>query len=316
MIFFDRKIEITVYTDTKAVTIKDLHMEINVLLRKPVKTKKAKHPLPNQAQVIIFNLAEATRGLFSGAHRGVDIKAGYGADLVLIFRGVTVNVLHEKFSTDWTTTIFASDGHKEWSTANFNKAYSGGTPILRILADLGAALGMPPQIDYSRADTLLVGTSFTGKVKDVLTSLCNSYELTWSIQRGNLVITDNLNPPLVNRAKAVVLSPTSGLIGSPVVQEESRNESVEKKKKKKKQVKDEKLFFNVFARSLLNPELFPGVPVVFKVDQPLYTIGAPSEQKVKPINFNDVFICDKVNHIGSNYMNDFLTEIETSERQL
>ena len=314
MKFFDRKLDLVVYTDTQAYTIKNLHMDFNILLRKPKKTKKKEQqqPKPNQAQIVIFNLSEDTRGLFTEAHRGIDFKAGYGEDVSLIFRGNTVNVFHENLKPGWMTTIFASDGHKEWSTANFNKSYSRGTPITVILSDLGLAMGMPAKIDYSRADTLLVGASYSGKVKDVLNIVCGNYDLTWSIQNGSLEIIDTLVPNIFeDTQKTVLLSSDTGMIGSPIIQEESRNESGKDKKQKQ-----DKHFFTVLARSLLNPEFFPGVPVKFEARNPVTDFNRAAEIRSSEIRLSNIFICNKVNHIGSNYTNEYVTEIETEEREI
>lgn len=317
MKFFDRKIELVVYTETQSYKIRDLHIDFNITLRRPVKSKQENPPMPNQAMIKIFNLSETTRNLFEYAHRGIDFKAGYGENLALIFRGVTTNVFSQRLSADWETSIFAADGHKEWADARFNKSYAKGTSVLLILQDMAAAMGLPPSIDYTRPDTLLTGASFAGKVKDTLTTVCQNYNLTWSIQRGTLEIYDNELPQLFEtKRQAVVLSPTSGLIGSPTVRVESRNETKDKGKNKKADKENAKLFYRVSARSLLHTGIYPNVPVLFRSQYSAYEISEPTAFKAPKVELDNTFICDSVNHFGSNYGNEFYSDVETSESEV
>jgi len=313
MKFFNRKVELTVYTESEKHVITDLHFAFNVLLRRPVESKQKNPPMPNQAWVKVYGLTEKSRNLFEGAHKGIDLKAGYGDTLSLIFRGVTTNVFSLRMGTDWETSIFGADGHTEFSTARFNKAYSKGTTVSSILGDLGDAMGMPPVIDYDRPDTLLSSMSFQGRVKDCLDTVCQNWDLTWEIQQGSLMIHDNQLPQLFEtRFKKVVLGPTSGLIGSPVIRAESRNET---KKGKKSDEENAKLFLRASARSLLNPELFPNVPVEFKSEAPAYQITDPLKIKAPSAKLESVYICDSVNHHGSNFGKEFYTDIVSSESE-
>jgi hypothetical protein len=312
MIFFNRKVELTVYTENEKHVITDLHFAFNVSLRRPVQSKQKNPPMPNQALVKVYGLSDKSRNLFEDAHKGIDLKAGYGDVLSLIFRGVTTNVYSARFGTDWETVISAADGHAEFSTARFNKAYSKGTTISSIVKDLGDAMGMPPVIDYDRPDVLLSSMSFQGRVKDCLDTVCQNWDLTWEIQQGSLMVHDNQLPQLFEaRFKKVILGPTTGMIGSPVIQAESRNET---KKGKKSDEENAKLFLRASARSLLNPEIFPNVPIEFKSEAPAYQIADPLK-KVPSAKLESVYICDKVNHHGSNFGKEFYTDIVSSESE-
>jgi hypothetical protein len=313
MKFFNRKVELTVYTESEKQVITDLHFSFNVLLRRPVVSKQKNPPMPNQATIKVYGLTEKTRNLFEGAHKGIDLKAGYGDTLSLIFRGVTTNVFSSRFGTDWVTSIFGADGHKEFSTSRFNKSYSKGSPVSSILKDMGDAMGMPSIIDYSRPDTLLSSMSFQGRVKDCLDTVCQNWDLTWQIQQGSLMISDNQVLQLFEtRFKKVVLSPSSGLIGSPIIRVESRNET---KGNKKANEENAKLFLRAFARSLLNPELFPNVPVEFKSEAPVFQITDPLATKAPKAKLESVYICDSVNHHGSNFGTEYYSDIISSESE-
>ena len=116
-VLFDRKVELHVYLDVVKYVIRDLHMSFDVLATRDSK--------PNTAKITVYNLSETTRGLFNELTTGIELWAGYGDNLGMIFRGSwdskTSIYRHKQTGPDWVTEIETGDGLKEFQNTFFEK---------------------------------------------------------------------------------------------------------------------------------------------------------------------------------------------------
>ena len=210
---FGRKARLTV----DILEIEDLDFAFNI--------ERSLSKEPNTAEIKIFNLKEDNRNQLTFAKRGVQtiLQAGYGGTMGVIFVGNLKEVASVKEGVDWVTTVRSGDGQTAANQARFNKSYAAGTSAAKVVGELADALG----INTSKAGRALreavlrdgtqqfvKGTVVKGSTYDELDRLLRSMGLEWSIQDNELQVMTS-GAPLANTA--IKLSPSTGLIGSPVV---------------------------------------------------------------------------------------------------
>lgn len=196
---------------------------------------------PGTAEVSIFNLTPAHRSEILKSPRArhwllnapgqadtpgqpgtvVEIAAGYGNDAPTIFRGTLRRVTEAREGNDWITTITAGDGAYAIRSARVRRSFAADTQlgtVIRALADAmevgyGNLDEVLPSAQFERVGALFPeGTVLHGNAADELTGLCRSAGLEWSVQDGHLLV---LQRGAAIRRQSVLLSPDTGLVGSP-----------------------------------------------------------------------------------------------------
>jgi len=213
------------------------------------KVKATRGQKPNEAEVAISNLSQATIETYleangiQAADLVLQVYAGSPV-LGLLFRG---SVARRGIETAYdiperTTTIRAADGRRVWRDTRFSASWPPGSAVAAAFQELIKASNLP--IGYSSAlpgDTFAGTWSFAGRWERALTQLCVAYGLTWWIDQGALYLVNSTDDP--SRGNAVFVSPGTGLIGSP-------------------KRTDKGCDFEM----LLEPKLRPGWPVVIASD--------------------------------------------------
>jgi hypothetical protein len=182
-------------------------------------------PEPNTCEVRVYNLGRALRReLATKAKAGlyVTISAGYQNRLSQLFRGDLRDAFSVREDTGWVTTISSGDGEKARRNARIRRAFPRGTKVdvvLRALAEsLGVGLGnstralMEPRKLTHGSSEFVSGTVVHGNSAAQLTELLRSVGMEWSIQDGELQVLDKGR---ALETEAIVLSPETGLVGSP-----------------------------------------------------------------------------------------------------
>jgi hypothetical protein len=231
---FDRRCSVTLST----LQLEGFRVKFNI--------QKTLKPEPNKALIEVYNLSETHRGqlgqLAPGkkaktgkAGRGkasppllgtvpVRLEAGYAdPGPEMIFLGNLRTVDSERMGPDWVTSIASGDGERAFRTARINQSFGPRTPpdvaLRALVKSLGLGNGNMAQVLSSLrmngSGTLLTrGLVLSGPTARMMSDFCRSANLEWSIQDGNLQFVD-LNTALSQ--KAVVLSPSTGMIESPNV---------------------------------------------------------------------------------------------------
>jgi hypothetical protein len=187
--------------------------------------EKTLAPNPNTAQISIFNLSETDRKKLTLAkYPVVRLAAGYAkTSPTQIFYGQLIHVEHNVVGEDMITTLTTGDGAVAYRTARVEASFGPKTKIDSVLKTLIKALGLRPGNSQKAlaelamgkfANIYLQGTVVSGPVAHQITQLTRSAGLSWSIQDGAVQILD-LNPLM--KKFAIVLDPTSGLVGSPAI---------------------------------------------------------------------------------------------------
>ncbi len=223
-----------------AVEVNDLALSFKVR-----KTLKAE---PNTCEIQIWNLSPVTRALLTTpTSTMVRIEAGYGSQLSQIYLGEVRALAPGTIDgPDILTELTSGDGEKETKTARLavpiGAGTSSGAALRAVAATLGVGLGnIQAAIDSINARGVVLfprATVITGNTARVLSDLCRSANLEWSIQDGALQFLD-LGKPLLTHP--YVLAADSGLIGAPKLDADGK----------------------VTAECLMLPHLRPGMSVQF-----------------------------------------------------
>lgn len=187
---------------------------------------------PNTASVTIFNLNPTNRALLNqGAELLATpktawnwpllIEAGYVGNRTQIFSGDIRRVDVSKQSTDWIATIEADDGGRAYVGKRLNAYFGPGATVRQILQAAANALGVG--LGNSAAKfaagnfrkgfvNFKKGVAVHGLASKILDKYVTSAGFKWSIQDGQLQV---LGPDEALLDIAVILTPTTGLIGTP-----------------------------------------------------------------------------------------------------
>lgn len=198
---------------------------------------------PNTAEIKVYNLAASSRRSLEAAEdQRIRLEAGYAEDLHVIFEGDLRKASSTREGPDIITTIEGGDGERGFRRARTNRSFGEGTSVRSVIEDVARGMGfgvgnLAAQTTgrgfEGLGNTYVEGTVVSGSSREILTGLCRSIGLEWSVQDGNLQL---LPFRQAVRDTAVRLTPSTGLIGSPSIDSE-----------------------NVLrARALLIPGIFPG----------------------------------------------------------
>ena len=152
--------------------------------------------------ILAAGLGGATSTIFSG-----DLRAGWSAidDIGIV------------------TEISSGDGEQANATARMNTAFAPLTSTLNVMSEICSVLGlgqgnltsMAGQLtNTGKATYSAKGIVLKGNAVQILTDICASVGLEWSIQNGTIQFLP-LGQPL--QGQALLLSANSGLVGSPSV---------------------------------------------------------------------------------------------------
>lgn len=168
---------------------------------------------PNKAEIIIYGLSEESRLAISERETSVRLVAGYSGTAGQILAGQLDAVQHERKGTDWQSQLFVADGRTAWR-AYTSTAWRSGTPWQDVVRSLATAMGLSigptalAAVTGSARGTYCC-TGFAAREMDLLIA---DLGLQWSIQDGAVQIV------AADKALsdgAILLSPESGLVGTP-----------------------------------------------------------------------------------------------------
>lgn len=183
------------------------------------RTKRTRASKPNEATVTIHNLTDHTLRYLEQPGLTVQVLAGEVVAGQLFIgeisrRGVT---------TDWpiperVTVIKAADGRRVYRDTVFSASYRAGTPVDVVIQELVVASRLRTSVLTPLPGVVLpTPRHFMGAWAPILGELLLPYGLYFTIQGGALSILpeDGPPPPPAGTATVPLISPTSGLIGSP-----------------------------------------------------------------------------------------------------
>lgn len=187
------------------------------------KVKKNLKPEPNTCELKVFNLQQSTRKTLETAKKLVlQLEAGYPGAVAQLFFGEVRSAHSHREGADIVTEISTGDSEKELSTSRIALSVGpnvpAGTALTAIARALKVGLGNVDKAAAKLSSTGKTlfgpGSAVYGNAAQALTDICRSADLEWSIQDGILQILDRGK---ALEDSAVYLSPDTGLLGSPTI---------------------------------------------------------------------------------------------------
>lgn len=248
-------------------------------LRCTFKVERDLKPGPNKLEVVVFNLSQQSRAELVGKGFRIVLQAGYEGSVSQIFSGDVRTFSHEHQGPDWVTKMQAGDGERAFAFARVNQSWKPGINLKDVAIATVKALQTDPGNAIEKISQKLTGQFASGYVQfsqasTELTRLLQPAGLEWSIQDGRVEI---LEPRETLAATVPVISPTTGLIGTPALGAPDAKGAPTKLK----------------VKSLLVPLLRPG-----------------QKFKLESDALNGFYKASKVVHAGDTRGGDWYTDIE------
>lgn len=255
-------------------------------LRITFNIEKSLETAPNKSLVEVYNLSPKSRSVFTQQNAAINLVAGYQQNSRSIFTGDIVTVTPSKRGPDILTSIEAFDGYAEYQNKEADLSFGPGTSVGTVFTQLASSFGLQTgEVQGLNTDAVYQnGVTFSGRVKDHMDTLVGQQQgLDWSIQDGALQV---LPVATASTRPAVLLTPATGLIGSPFTRTVLQPEIAKKE--------NGLLIENgVQLRSLLNPNLLPGRLVVVQAEF-----------------VNGTFKIMRVKHSGDTHGQTFYSDVE------
>lgn len=195
-------------------------------LRLAFRVEKGGDASPNKADLTIYNLSADSRA-FVKKGMIVRLEAGYASNCKLVFTGSIELADHDHEGVDWVTKIHSADGVRAYRGIVLSESFGPKTTeesVIRAIAEkMKVTIGelklnpRPKGLKGKQPKALFnKGVAISGAASAALTRLCSSRGLRWSIQDGVLQVL-----PYREQLSqlAVLLTPETGLIGSPTATE-------------------------------------------------------------------------------------------------
>ena len=208
MALFDRVAELIVgESGGKGVSIEDLRFSFTI--------EKSASSTPNQSVVRIWNMREETRRIVETVNNAVILKAGYAQDTgaQTIFVGVVTRSTTMREGPDWVTELELADGLIAYRDGKASLQFPVGSNALSVVSGISGQFGLPVKpLPDGVTKTYPHGFSFVGRLRDAMNKACDYAGLEWSIVDHEIQV---IKKGGVAKKKAIVLSPDTGMIGSP-----------------------------------------------------------------------------------------------------
>lgn len=210
-------------------------------LRVIFQVEKNSESNPNTAKISVHNLGAQGRALAERKNAIVILEVGYGERIEQLFYGDITRAYISRQGPDWVTTVECGDGSDALRSVHIDKSYAPGTDLKQVIKDVAQSfvdqgkvvMGSLLGIESEKAQS---GIALSGSSKPILDDLTAKQGLEWSIQDNTLqVLPEDRDSGL----QAVLLTPETGLIESPVKREVNGGMGVEFK-------------------ALIQPQLTPG----------------------------------------------------------
>lgn len=182
----------------------------------------AKTSEPDLSKVTIYNLSEDTINNIK-KNDIVLINAGYEGDIGNILNGTVQKTETEWQNVDKITTIFVTDGGKNWKNSTTNKTYQNGTKASYIIRDLANIMGYEVGEIAPVQDIIYqLGKSVSGPTRNSLQTIVKDTKSKLFID-GNKLYVRAINKSTPN---GYLVNSDTGMIGSPEKVEEEKDEKV------------------------------------------------------------------------------------------
>lgn len=261
-LLFNRTAELIITGAGEQRVIRDLRISFSV--------KKTRSDTPNSADIMVYNPNPSTRLASLDNSATVELRAGYGGDNVLLTRSDIDRAIVVRSPPDVILDIAAQDGLRKLRETTISISHASGSSIQTVLDEIIALLDIPVRpITADLTAALRGGFAHVGKPSRALSDLMRRIDGAWSIQNGELVILGETGA--VEGETIPLITPQSGLIGSPLAVEEQTS-SIDKNTEPKR---------GFYLTTLLNPAIEPGSLI-----------------QIQSQDVDGVYVVDEIDHRG------------------
>lgn len=194
-------------------------------LRISFTVKKTLDKSENKAEIKVYNISEDTWNILRKYNENykVSLAVGYGKEKTGLFTGDIETASYTREGADWVCTINGKDGQNLIQDSYVNSSFKEGTNIKKIVKDIinkatnvynEAKKQALEKIDELLSDDKIATTGMTisGQLTDALDKILKVFDASVSVQDEKFqIIKNNSN----NDDQVYLISPTSGLLGSP-----------------------------------------------------------------------------------------------------
>ena len=278
-------------------------------LRFSFSIQKGSTKTPNQCTVKVWNAAPDTRALIEVIGNVLILQAGYSEDIgaTTIFTGNVTRTLTMREGPDWITELELQDGFIEFRDAKVSLSFGKGATVLQVVSAISKKFGLPVRplpADVAKKQ-YQAGFAFVGRVRDAMDKACENGGLEWSIQNREIQIIKKGGG---FKRKAYLLTPDTGLVGSPMQESKTMTEKAASKegitasqpgvrktteRDKDGEVQEVLQVFGYKVKTLLQPLIEPGGYV---------------QVKSKGID-GEFFRVEEVLHVGDTHGNEWHSEL-------
>lgn len=278
-------------------------------LRFSFSIQKGSTKTPNQCSVKVWNAAPDTRALIEVIGNVLILKAGYSEDIgaTTIFSGNVTRSLTVREGPDWITELELQDGFVEFRDAKVSLSFAKGATVSQVVTAISKKFGLPVRplpADVAKKQ-YPAGFAFVGRVRDAMDKACENGGLEWSIQNREIQV---IKKGGVFKQKAYLLTPDTGMVGSPMQETKTMTE----KAAAKEGITANQPGVRKTTRRDNNFEVQEVLQVFgYKVKtllQPLIEPGGYVQVKSKGIN-GEFFRVEELTHTGDTHGNEWHTEL-------
>lgn len=174
----------------------------------------------NVCQVRVYNLNKRNRNQLRfdvsnyGELRGIELKAGYGENLPIIFSGNISQAWPVREGVNFISQIECFDGGYALANGTFDQQFISGTPQRTIIDSMMQKLpGVTPGVVGEVEGEIARGNSYSGNTADLLNQLV-----------PNKFFIDNQKANILGDSECLegdiqLISPETGLLGTPIRQQ-------------------------------------------------------------------------------------------------
>ncbi len=183
--------------------------------------EKSSEKTSDRTSIQIYNLNETSRATLQEKNVIVRLDVGYQDNLDELFVGNISKGSSDRQGNAWVTTIEAGDGQDALKNAQVNTTLGPGANTKQVLETLASSLGKGIGTIKGVVSNKLFqnGITLTGDVETRIDEVVDKMGLEWYIQDDKLHV---LPPDEPSEDIGILLTPNTGLIGSPVEREESK----------------------------------------------------------------------------------------------
>lgn len=176
----------------------------------------------NSMEVQVYNLAPGTRKEFEDLENVVMLNAGYPSTMRLVAMGDITRCETVYNLPDRITTATCGDGLRTMSETRVSLSYEGAVSARAIIDDIAGEMELElRETEADMSGRFRSGWAFVGPAREAMNLVTRRFGLEWSIQNGELQVTERRGE---NTLEAVVISPQTGLIGSPQNLDDNRED--------------------------------------------------------------------------------------------